>query len=130
MSKRSIAAKGVSVPAAPYSQALEVASVRTLYISGQVPVDGDGNLVGRGDIDKQADHVFANISAICDAAGASLDDVVFLRIYLTDMGFRPAITRIRNELLKPPYPAATMVQIGALADEAWMVEIEAVVALD
>ena len=130
MSKKPIAAEGVSVPTAPYSQALEVTSLRTLHISGQVPVDGDGNLVGRGDIEKQASQVFANIRAICDAGGASLDDVVFLRIYLTDMGFRPAITRIRNELLKPPYPAATMVQISALADEAWMVEIEAVVALD
>jgi enamine deaminase RidA (YjgF/YER057c/UK114 family) len=46
------------------------------------------------------------------------------------MRFRPAITKIRNERLKPPYPAATMVQIDALADENWLVEIEAEAALD
>ena len=50
--------------------------------------------------------------------------------YLTDMRFRGAITEVRDELLGEPYPAATMVQVSALADENWLVEIEAIVALD
>jgi|SaaInl7_200m_RNA_FD_contig_21_1951428_length_1084_multi_10_in_0_out_0_2 enamine deaminase RidA (YjgF/YER057c/UK114 family) len=130
MTKQTVEAQGVSVPAAPYSQALTVEARRTLHISGQVPVDQAGNLIGLGDVEAQAAKVFDNIRSICEAAGGSLDSLVFLRIYLTDMGFRPAITKIRNELLKPPYPAATMVQVSALADENWLVEIEAEAALD
>jgi reactive intermediate/imine deaminase len=130
MTKQAVKAQGVSAPAAPYSQALAVEASRVLHISGQVPVDQAGNLVGRGDVEAQTERVFQNIRAICAAAGGSLDNIVFLRIYLTDMRFRPAITKVRNELLKPPYPCATMVQIDALADENWLVEIEAEAALD
>ena len=130
MKKTPVEADGVSAPAAPYSQALVVEARRVLHISGQVPVDQAGSLVGPGDIDAQTTHVFDNIQAICASAGGSLVSLVFLRIYLTDMRFRPAVTRVRNELLKPPYPAATMVQVSALADEAWLVEIEAEAALD
>ena len=130
MTKKAVIGRGVSRPSAPYSQALLVEAKRNPYISGQVPVDEAGNLIGRGDVAAQARKVFANIQALCEAAGASLDDVVFLRMYLTDMRFRGAITEVRDELLGEPYPAATMVQVSALADENWLVEVEAIVALD
>ncbi len=130
MKKESIIGKGVSVPGAPYSQGLLVEAKRMLYIAGQVPVDENGNLVGKGDPEAQTRKVFANIQAQCEAAGGSLENLVFVNIYLTDMRFRPAVTQVRNELLKPPFPAATMVQICSLADENWLVEIDAVAALD
>jgi len=130
MDKQVVIGSGVSRPSAPYSQALLVAAKRQLYISGQVPVDENGDLVGKGDIEAQTRKVFANIQALCEAAGGTLDNVVFLRMYLTDMRFRPAITEVRNELLRAPYPAATMVQVSGLASEDWLVEIEAIVALD
>lgn len=130
MAKQIVKATGVSAPSAPYSQALVVEARRTLHISGQVPVDQAGSLVGRGDAEAQTVKVFQNIRAICEAAGGSLDSLVFLRIYLTDMRFRQAVTKVRNEVLMPPYPAATMVQVDSLADENWLVEIEAEAALD
>jgi len=130
MVKQTIRGKGAPEAVGPYSQALMVEAKRTLYIAGQVPIDGNGNLVGRGDIEAQVRQVFANIKAHCEAAGGSLDNVVFLTIYVTDMRFRPVITAVRKEVLKPPYPCATMVQIGSLADENWLVEIDAVAALD
>ena len=130
MNKKAITADGVSQPSGPYSQAVVSESRRTLHIAGQVPVDGTGTLIGKGDIEAQTRKVFSNIQALCEAAGGSLDNVVFLNIYLTDMRFGPVVTDVRNELLRAPYPAATMVQIGALADENWLIEIDAVVALD
>ncbi len=130
MVKEAIIGEGVSTPAAPYSQALVVEARRMLYISGQVPVDENGNLIGKGDPEAQTRKVFANIQSLCEAAGGSLENIVFLNMYLTDMRFRSAVTHVRNEILKPPYPAATMVQIGCLADESWLVEIDAVAALD
>ena len=130
MDKKAIIAKGVSQPAGPYSQAVIVEAGRTLHVSGQVPVDDSGTLIGKGDIEAQTRKVFSNIQALCEAAGGSLDNIVFLNIYLTDMRFRPVVTDVRNEILKAPYPAATMVQIGSLADENWLIEIDAVVALD
>ena len=130
MDKKAIIAEGVSQPAGPYSQALIVEARRTLHISGQVPVDDSGRLIGKGDIEAQTRKVFSNIQALCQATGGSLDNIVFLNIYLTDMRFRPVVTDVRNDILKAPYPAATMVQIGSLADENWLIEIDAVVALD
>lgn len=130
MTRQTLNAPGVSTPSAPYSQALLVEAKRMLYIAGQVAVDEDGSLVGRGDPEAQTRKVFANIQALCEAAGGSLENIVFLNMYVTDMRFRSAITKVRNELLRPPYPAATMVQVGGLADENWLVEIDAVAALD
>lgn len=130
MTKEPIMGKGVAAPGGPYSQAILTEAKRTLYIAGQVPVDEKGQLVGRGDVEAQARKVLGNIRALCEAAGGSLENVVSVTIYLTDMRFRPVITKVRNEVLEPPYPTATMVQIDALADENWLVEIDAVAALD
>ena len=60
-------------------------------VSGQVPVDDSGALIGKGDIEAQTRKVFGNIQALCEAAGGSLDNIVFLNIYLTDMRFRRAV---------------------------------------
>ncbi len=130
MNKKAVIADGVSQPGGPYSQAVVAEANRTLHISGQVPVDDDGSLIGKGDIEAQTRKVFGNIRALCEAAGGSLANIVFLNIYLTDMRFRPVVTDVRNEILRPPYPSATMVQIGSLADESWLIEIDAVAALD
>ena len=73
---------------------------------------------------------FPKIRTICEAADSTLDNVVFINIYVTDIRFREAITRVRNEILNPPYPCASMVQVGSLAHEDWLVEIDAVAALD
>ena len=130
MTKEPIMGKGVAASGAPYSQAILTEAKKTLYIAGQVPVDENGNLVGRGDVEAQTRKVFGNIQALCEAAGGSLNNVVSVTIYVTDMRFRPIITKVRKEILEQPYPTATLVQIDALADENWLVEIDAVAALD
>ncbi len=130
MNKTPVHAKGVSRPSSPYSQALTVEAKRTLYISGQVPVDEDGSLLGAGDIEAQTRAVIGNIQAICEAEGASLNNIVFWTIYLTDIRHRPIVTEVRADVLEEPYPATTMVQVAGLAVENWMIEIDAIVALD
>jgi reactive intermediate/imine deaminase len=127
---RVVHAPGVPTPATPYSQALEVRASRFLFISGQVPLDADGNLVGAGDARAQIRQAFANVQALVEAAGGTLANVVELTIYLRDMAaHRPLITELRQQILHPPYPATTMVEISRLAAEEWLVEISATAAL-
>lgn len=130
MSKSVIQAPGIQSPTAPYSLAIEARGMRTIYISGQGPADGQGQLVGKGDIQAQTVQVFENIKAFVEAAGGTMDDVVKLGIYVTDIGFRETITTVRRQYLRAPFPAATMVEISKLASPDWWVEIEAVAVID
>jgi reactive intermediate/imine deaminase len=126
---RPVQSAQVAAPTVPYSQALVVEAGRLLFIAGQGPVDAAGNLVGAGDVEAQVRQVFANVRALLEAAGGRLDHLVELTIYLRDMRHRPAVTRVREELLRPPYPTATMVEISRLAFDDWLVEISAIAAL-
>jgi 2-iminobutanoate/2-iminopropanoate deaminase len=127
---RVIQAAGVPRPVAQYSQAVEVRASRLLFISGQVPVDGEGNLVGAGDAHAQIRQAFANVRALVEEAGGTLANVVELTVYLRDMvAHRPLVTELRGQILAPPYPATTMVEVSRLAAEEWLVEISATAAL-
>jgi enamine deaminase RidA (YjgF/YER057c/UK114 family) len=121
--------RGVASTTAPYSHALIVESGRLLFISGQGPVDAQGNVVGIGDPQAQVRQVFANVQALVEAAGGSLADVVELTAYLRDMRYRSIITEVRKELLRPPFPTATMFEVNRLAFDEWLVEISAVAAV-
>ena len=130
MKKEPVLGAGMLQPSAPYSMALRVQANEMLYIAGQGPTAGDGSIVGAGDIEAQVRQVFDNIQALLEAAGATFNNVVFMNMYVTDIRFRETITMVRNEILEAPFPAATMVQIGSLASTDWLVEIDAVAALD
>lgn len=120
---------GVAAPTAPYSHALVVEAGRLLFISGQGPVDAQGNLVGAGDLRAQVRQVYANIQALLEAAGGTMANVVELTTYVLDISQRSIITEVRQELLHSPYPTSTMVEISKLAFDDWLVEISAVAAL-
>ena len=126
---RVVHAPQVPAPSAPYSQALAVQASRWVFVAGQVPVDAEGRIVGPGDPRAQIRQAFANVQALVEAAGGSLANVVELTIYLRDMAHRPLVTDVRHELLRPPYPATTMVEVSRLAADDWLVEISAVAAL-
>jgi len=130
MTKSAILGKGMQPPSAPYSFAVEAQGRRTLHVSGQVPVDPQGNLVGKGDIRAQTVQVFENVKALVEAAGGTMDNVVKVGIFVTDIRFRDTITEVRRQYLKEPFPAATMVEISRLVSPDWLVEIEAVAVLD
>ncbi len=98
-----------------------------VYISGQVAIDGQGQLVGEGDAEAQVEQVFRNLGTVVEAAGGTLDDIVNLHIYVTDAAYRPAVVAARQRHFKEgQYPASTYLVISALALPQLLVEIEAV----
>ena len=109
----------------PYSQAVRAGG--SVYLSGQIPLDpATGELVA-GDIAMQARRVFDNLRAVCEAAGASLDDVVRVGIYLMDLGDFAAVNAVMADYFAAPYPARSTIQVSGLPRGA-RVEIDAIVA--
>lgn len=95
-----------------------------IYLSGQAAIDLDGNLVGVGDFDAQAAQVFENIALLLKTAGSSMEQIVKVTIYLTDMANFPKIIELRGQYFTPPYPADTIVQVASLALPELMIEID------
>ena len=98
-------------------------------LSGQIALDREGRLVGRGDVAAQAGQVFANLEAGLAAVGAGLSDVLRLNTYITDAQFIAAFREVRDRILPSPQPASTLVVVSALADPEWLIEIEAIAAI-
>jgi reactive intermediate/imine deaminase len=118
-----------AAPAAigPYSQAMRHGN--TVYLSGQIPLDpATGQLVD-GDIATQARRVFANLRAVCEAAGGSLDGIVRVGIYVMDLGDFATVNAVMAEHFNEPYPARSTIQVSGLPRGA-RVEVDAVLALD
>jgi reactive intermediate/imine deaminase len=97
-----------------------------LLISGQAAIDENGALVGVGDFDAQAEQVFRNLQRVLAAGGSSLDRVVKVTIFLTDMANFPKIVELRGRWFTPPYPADTIVEVTSLALPELEIEIEAI----
>jgi reactive intermediate/imine deaminase len=95
-----------------YSQAVRHQGL--VFISGQIPLDPESMEIVPGGIEAQIRRVFDNLSAVCTAAGASLDDIVKLTIFLTDMGDFPQVNTIMGQYFSEPYPARAAVQVAAL----------------
>ncbi len=121
----------ITTPDAPgaigtYSQAVRVG--RTVYVSGQIPLDpGTMELVGP-DPRAQIGRVFENLAAVARAAGGSLADVAKLNIYLTDLGQFPIVNEIMSRYFEQPYPARAAIGVAALPKGAG-VEMDAVLEL-
>ena len=110
----------------PYSQA--VRSGDLLFISGQIPLDPKDQQMVSGGIVEQIEQVFQNLSAVCVAGGGSLDQLVKVNVYLTDLGHFGEVNKIMAKYCREPYPARAVVQVSALPKGA-QVEIEAIMAL-
>ena len=110
----------------PYSQAIKVGN--TVWISGQIPLDPITMEVVSGGIVEETRQVFANLIAIAEAAGGTLDNAVKINISLTDLNNFAAVNEIMTNVFSEPYPARACVQVAALP-KGVQVEIEAVLAL-
>jgi len=102
---------------------------RLVAVSGQVPLDADGRLVGRGDPEAQVRQVFTNLEAALAAAGATMDHVVKLTVFLTDMADLAAFRTVRDEYIsvdKPP--ASSLVRVSGLVNPEFRIEVEALAA--
>lgn len=113
-------------PLAPFrlAQGYQVGDV--IYLSGQAAIDLEGNIVGAGDFDAQAAQVFENIALLLKTAGSSMEQIVKVTIYLTDMANFPKIIELRGQHFTPPYPADTIVQVASLALPELMIEIDVI----
>jgi 2-iminobutanoate/2-iminopropanoate deaminase len=113
-------------PLEPYrlSQGFRVGEL--VFVSGQAAIDVDGQIVGVGDFDAQAEQVFRNLARVLEAGGSSLSRVVKVTIFLTDMGNFPKIVELRGKWFTPPYPADTIVEVSSLALPELELEIEAI----
>jgi reactive intermediate/imine deaminase len=126
VTRREIPVDGLAPPISHYADA--VAAGDTLYISGIVPIDADGNVVG-DDVVAQARQVFANMRLVLAAAGAQPADVVKVTVFLLDIDDRPRINPVRREFFGQTRPASTLVEVSRLAVPGARLEIEAVAHL-
>jgi reactive intermediate/imine deaminase len=97
-----------------------------LFVSGQAAIDERGQIVGAGDFDAQAEQTFRNLERVLTAGGSSLDRIVKVTIFLTDMANFPKIVELRGRWFSPPYPADTIVEVRSLALPELQIEIEAI----
>jgi reactive intermediate/imine deaminase len=102
---------------------------RTIYISGQIALDKDGQVVGAGNMKAQAEQVFKNLQLALEAAGAKFSDVVKMNYYITDMDQAPAVREVRARYLGDTAPASTLVQVVKLARPEFMLEVEVIAAV-
>lgn len=124
MPKVAIKPKGRAVLGV-FTPAFKVSGGDLIVVSGQVGVDAQGKTIGIGDAAAQTRQVLDNMKAVLAEAGASLDDVIHVRVFSTDMRNRDAINAERRKVFKDPMPASTHVQVARLVKEEWLVEIEA-----
>ena len=118
-----------AAPAAigPYSQAIRTGSL--LFCSGQIPLDPSTGEIVKTDVDGQAQRCLENLTAVCDAAGASLRQAVRLTVYLTDMGDFARVNEVYAQFFEDDDPPARVAVAVAALPKGADVEIDAIVAL-
>jgi reactive intermediate/imine deaminase len=126
MSKQIISTTDAPAAIGPYSQAVRVGN--TIWVSGQIPLDPATKELVAGDIEAQTRRVFENLKIIVLAAGASLDNVVKVNIFLIDLNHFALVNKVMAEYFRAPYPARAAVGVASLPRGA-QVEVECIVAL-
>jgi enamine deaminase RidA (YjgF/YER057c/UK114 family) len=118
---------------AGYSHIAKVNHGTIVYLSGQVPGDASGKIIGEGDFEAQVEQVFRNLKIAVEAAGGTMADIVKLNYYLVaevDQAIVPKLRPIRDRYLNVENPpASTFVVVSRLMRPGWLIEIEAVAAL-
>ena len=109
-----------------YSQAVRHQGL--VFISGQIPLDPESMEIVTGGIEARIQRVFESLSAICNAAGGSLDDIVKLTVFLTDLGNFTQVNTIMGQYFSAPYPARAAVEVSALP-KGVDVEMDAILAI-
>lgn len=127
MPRNSVLTSRAAAPRGAYSQAIRAGSL--IFVSGQLPIDENGNLVGLGDIKAQTKAVFRNIKAILEDAGSGLHQVVKTTVFLTNLGDFGGMNEVYGTAFSPPYPARSTVEISGLPN-GMLLEIECTAFLE
>ena len=109
-----------------FSQCIRCEAGPLLFLSGQVALDAEGRLVGRGDLELQTRTTFGNIRSLLTAAGSTMEHVLKLTYFVRDMSEWPVVQRVRAEFFPRHHPASTTVEVSRLHNEDYLIEIEAV----
>jgi len=126
MSRQIISTKDAPAAIGTYSQAVKVG--RTVYMSGQIPLDPATMQMVEGGIDAQITRVFENLKAVATAAGGTLDNAVKVTVFLTDLANFAKVNETMAKYFNQPYPARAAVGVASLPRGA-QVEIEAILEL-
>jgi len=126
--KEAVIASAAPAPIGPYSAAIAAAPGTTVYLSGQVAIDPASQQFEGGDAAAQTRRVMANLRAVAEAAGGSLDDLVKVTIFLRDLGDFPIVNEVYASFLRPPFPARATVEVARLPKDA-AVEIDGVLVI-
>jgi len=126
MSREIISTRNAPAAIGTYSQAVKVG--KTVYMSGQIPLDPATMQLVAGDIDAEITRVFENLKAVAAAAGGTLNDAVKITVFLTDLSHFARVNEIMATYFKLPYPARAAVGVAALPRGA-RVEIEGILEL-
>lgn len=117
-----------------YSNVVEVLRGRIVFIAGQIAVDKNGQLVGKGDFEAQAHQVFGNVGIALRSVGCTPRDIVKMTVYVRDMAqvalYRKARDRFLGSTTPPAAPAMTLVEVSRLFSDDFLIEVEAVAAAE
>lgn len=123
MSRDAILTTDAPRPLGPYSQAIRAGGL--VHVSGQLPLDPSGALIGAGDIREQTRAALANLAAVLNAAGSALDRVVKTTVFLTDLDDFAGMNDVYASTFAPPYPARSTVEMGRLP-QGMLIEIDCI----
>lgn len=126
MTKKIISTDKAPKAIGTYSQAVQVGN--TVYLSGQIPLVPETMELLNGSVEDQIHRVFKNLAAVCEAAGGSLQDVVKLNVFLTDLANFPTVNQVMAQYFKQPYPARAAIGVAQLPRGA-AVEMDGVMVL-
>ncbi|WP_006786460.1 RidA family protein [Thiorhodospira sibirica] len=126
MSREIIATSQAPQAIGTYSQAVKVGD--TVYLSGQIPLDPQTMEMVDGSMEAQIRQVFDNLQAVAHAAGGSLQDIVKLNVFLTDLAHFPLVNEVMAQYFTTPYPARAAIGVASLPKNA-AVEMDAILVL-
>ncbi len=123
MNKSFIATTNAPAAIGTYSQAVKVG--QTTYLSGQIPLIPDTMVLVEGDIEAEVRQAFTNLTAVCEAAGGSLNHLAKVNIFLTDLSHFPVVNQLMEEFFETPFPARAAIGVAELPKGA-RVEVDGI----
>lgn len=129
MAKTTLNPEGLPVPRGSYNLVNIAQPGRMVFIAGQTASDHDGKVVGVGDAREQTRFILGKVKRAVEAAGGTLNDVVALNVFSTDVRYHRDINETRREVLGDNFPTSTMVQVVALARPELLLEINAIAVI-
>jgi len=129
MAKTTLNPEGLPVPRGSYSLVTISQPGRMVFIAGQTASDPQGNVVGIADARAQTRYIIEKIQRAVEAAGGTMNDLVAMNVFTTDVRYHRDINETRRELLGSNFPTSTMVQVVALARPELLLEINAIAVI-